>query len=62
MLIEVRKAGFVNKGAQLMLLAILQEVSRRFPAARFAMAPSRKGTSQPLDRIREQGMLAKASL
>jgi colanic acid/amylovoran biosynthesis protein len=61
-LIEVRKAGFVNKGAQLMLLAILQEVSRRFPAARFAMAPSRKGTSQPLDRIREQGMLAKASL
>ena len=45
-----------------MLLAILQEVSRRFPAARFAMAPSRNGTSQPFDRIREQGMLAKASL
>jgi colanic acid/amylovoran biosynthesis protein len=61
-LIEVRKAGFINKGAQLMLLAILQEVSRRFPNAQFAMAPSRKGTSQPVDRIRDQGMLAKASL
>ncbi len=62
MLIEVRKAGFVNKGAQLMQLAILHAVSQRFPTAQFAMAPSRKGTSQPFDRIREQGLLAKASL
>jgi polysaccharide pyruvyl transferase WcaK-like protein len=61
-LIEIRKAGFVNKGAQLMLLAILQEVRQRFPSAQFAMAPSRRGTSQPLARIREQGILAKASL
>ena len=62
MLIEVRKAGFVNKGAQLMLLAIQQQVLQRYPEARLAMAPSRNSGSQPLDRIREHGMLAKAAL
>ncbi len=61
MLIEVRKAGFVNKGAQLMLLAIKQQVLQRYPEARLAMAPSRNSGSQPIHRLREHGMLAKAA-
>lgn len=40
MLIEVRGTGFVNKGAELMLHAILQKVGDAFPDACFAMAPS----------------------
>jgi len=39
MLIEVRKAGFVNKGAELMLLSVLDRVRREMPDARIAMAP-----------------------
>ena len=61
MLIEVRKAGFVNKGAQLMLLAIKQQVLQRYPEARLLMAPSRNSGSQPFYRIREHSMLAKAA-
>jgi colanic acid/amylovoran biosynthesis protein len=60
-LIEVRKAGFVNKGAQLMLLAIQQQVLQRYPEAHLAMAPSRNSGSQPLHRLREHGMFAKSA-
>jgi len=41
MLIEIKGAGFVNKGAELMLHAILQKVGETFPDASFAMTPSR---------------------
>jgi polysaccharide pyruvyl transferase WcaK-like protein len=40
MLIEIRGTGFENKGAELMLHAILQKVGDSFPDARFAMTPS----------------------
>lgn len=40
MLIEVRGTSFVNKGAELMLHAILQKVGDAFPDACFAMSPS----------------------
>ncbi|TIM08770.1 MAG: polysaccharide pyruvyl transferase family protein [Mesorhizobium sp.] len=36
---EIRKAGFENKGAAMMLIAASQEVKARYPAARVAMAP-----------------------
>lgn len=41
MLIEIRGVGFVNKGAELMLHAILQKVGHAFPDAFFAMGPTK---------------------
>ncbi len=62
MLIEIRKAGFINKGAYLMLLAIQRALKARYPSSDIAMAPSRSSASQPIDKIRSHGMLAKSSL
>ncbi len=42
MIIEVRKAGFVNKGAELMLLSVLDRVRRKLPDADLVMAPDLK--------------------
>ena len=36
---EIRKAGFVNKGAELMLYAILEKLRGEFPNIKFCMAP-----------------------
>lgn len=43
MLIEIRGTGFSNKGAELMLHAILQKVGDAFPDASFAMNPTKSG-------------------
>jgi len=40
MLVEIRKAGFVNKGAELMLYAVLERVKKEFPDAKFVMETS----------------------
>jgi len=40
MLIEVKGTGFINKGAELMLIAVLQKVGAAFPEACFVMSPS----------------------
>ena len=42
MYIEISKVGFINKGAALMLRAILNEVPAQFPSAKFVMAPNKK--------------------
>ena len=42
MMIEVRKAGFVNKGAELMLLSVLERVQRELPGTDMVMAPDLK--------------------
>jgi colanic acid/amylovoran biosynthesis protein len=39
MMIEVRKAGFLNKGAELMLLSALDRIRSEMPEANLAMAP-----------------------
>lgn len=62
MLIEIRKAGFVNKGAELMLYAALQKMKEAYPDADFVIAPYYRGarTVNYLKRA-ELGFFQKAS-
>ncbi len=66
MIIEIRKAGFVNKGAELMLHAALRRLQKEFPHAMFAMAPAFSGGGMnPYDgyaKRAELGFLQKAWL
>ena len=38
--IEIRRAGFINKGSALMIHAVLQRMGKQYPDATFVMAPS----------------------
>jgi len=40
MFIEIRKAGFVNKGAELMLYSVLDKMKEAYPQAEFVMSAS----------------------
>ena len=62
MIFEVRKAGFVNKGAHLMLLAVVQQIRARYPGATLVMSPSVNSGSQPFDSLVAAGFRPKASM
>lgn len=64
MIIEIRKVGFVNKGAELMLLSVLDRLGMAFPDARFTMVPTArdKDTPQPVERIMRAGLYPKISV
>jgi polysaccharide pyruvyl transferase WcaK-like protein len=62
MIVEIRKAGFANKGAELMLRAILARMRSVYPQARFVMVPTPAKGPQPFERLVREGMFPKASL
>lgn len=60
MIIEIRKAGFINKGAELMLYAIMQRIGESYPDAKYAMAPTPSSGNAPFANRAELGLLQKA--
>ena len=62
MIIEVRKAGFVNKGAELMLRAIMERVQAAYPEALLTMAPTHACGAMPFRKVVDHGFYPKASL
>jgi len=62
MYVEIRKAGFVNKGAALMLHAALQQVQRNLPAAKVVMEPGRAKSPYPYVNRASLGLYQKAWL
>jgi len=61
MMIEIRGAGFKNKGAELMLLSALHQMRQAFPSASFAMAPSGPRGNRPFIDFAKLGIYPKAS-
>lgn len=62
MIIEIRRCGFHNKGAQLMLLAIVEQLRRRWPEATLVVVPSAPGGPAPFAEVTSLGLGLKASL
>lgn len=60
MIIEIRKAGFVNKGAELMLYAVVQKLRDRYPEAKLTMAPIYGGADDTFEKMRELNLYPKA--
>jgi polysaccharide pyruvyl transferase WcaK-like protein len=61
-LIEVRKGGFVNKGAELMLSAVLERMKKEYPEAVFAMTPTVSEASGPYLKRAQSGFYQKAHI
>lgn len=59
MIIEIRKAGFINKGAELMLLSILEKVRKQYPDCKIAIEPTPEDGTQPYIKIAENRIYLK---
>ena len=62
MIIEIRKAGFQNKGAELMLLAIVARLRATYPDTALCVVPSGPDGPQPFTKLTALGLFPKASL
>ncbi|CAI2443717.1 colanic acid biosynthesis protein [Serratia proteamaculans] len=61
MIIEIRMAGFVNKGAELMLYATLTKLKERYPDATFVMEPTLNDGPQPFGKLAQAGFYPKGT-
>lgn len=62
MIIEIRKAGFKNKGAELMLHAVVQKVRERYPDAKLTMPPTMGGADDTFEKMQALRLYPKAWL
>ena len=53
LVVEIRGAGFLNKGAELMLQAAVAQLHDRFPNCVICVAPTRNSGPMPISKIRE---------
>lgn len=61
MYIEIRKGGFINKGAELMVYAVLKQLSSRAKNASLVMAPGGRDNDRPYRKRACLGLYQKAS-
>lgn len=62
MIIEIRGVGFVNKGAELMLMAALKKLREHYPDALYTLAPHPTNGPDQIQRIVGLGLYPKAWL
>lgn len=62
MIIEIRKAGFINKGAELMLLSAYDKLKNQYPNATFVMEPSDRDGPRPFQKVVNMGFFLKLSM